>query len=189
MDPEAKAPAIDVTQLLQAWNAGNQDACAQVIAFAYQQVHRIAQNALQQNPGATLTPTELSNEALLKLLNSAPDFINRKHFFGVIAQAVRQVLVDAARKRMAAKRGAAAELVSLTDANHQAFEVDETLLKLDLALDALKLENPRRAELIELLYFGGFSQNEVAQSLGLSLSTIERDLRFARAWLKVAIGA
>jgi RNA polymerase sigma-70 factor, ECF subfamily len=179
----------ELTQLLHAWNAGDQEACAQLMALAYEQVRRIAENALRGSPGATLTPTELCHEALIKLLGATPAYENRKHFFGVIAKAVRQVLVDAARKRLSEKSGAQIQHVALTEAHDCAEETDTSLLKVDMALADLFRDNPRRGEVVELVYFGGFTQEQVAESLSLSLSSVERDLRFARAWLKVALSS
>jgi RNA polymerase sigma-70 factor, ECF subfamily len=187
---QAEILDIEVTNLLHAWNAGDHHARAQVLAFAYQQVRRIAAKALRSASGATLTPTELCNEAMLKLMQAAPDYANRQHFFGVCAQAVRQVLVDGARKRLADKRGAQPTLIALQELESNVIaleQADQEFLKLDAALSALASEYPKRAQLIELVYFGGFTQIEIADSMGVSITTVERDLRVTRAWLKAVM--
>ncbi len=184
------ASQMPITQLLQRWGAGDVDARTELLGLVYQQVHKIAERAIRAEPGATLSPTELSNEALLRLLVSDADFQDRKHFFSVIATATRQVLIDAARKRMAQKRGGASLHLSLEHANDVQIDrdPDTVLLRLDQALAQLAAEHPRRGQLIEMLYFGGFTQAQLAQATDLSITTVERDVRFAKAWLKKFVG-
>ena len=149
----------------------------------------IAAQSLQQQAGSTLTPTELAHEALVRLLGTDVAWADRRHFFHVVAQATRQVLVDRARKRLADKRGAGGEAVPLSQAEHIGVDFDQELVRVDDALSALGANDARQARIVELTYFGGFSNEEVAQALETSVSTVERDLRFARAWLKVALSA
>ena len=139
--------------------------------------------------GATLTPTELAHESLVRLLGAEVAWEDRRHFFHVVAQATRQVLVDRARKRLADKRGAGEEALSLSQAEHVGAPMEGELLRVDEALSALGAEDARQARIVELIYFGGFSREDVAQALETSLSTVDRDLRFARAWLKDALTA
>ncbi len=179
--------APDLTQLLHAWNQGNTDARAALMQLVYERIHGIAQKALRAAPNATLTPTELSNESLMRLLQAAPEFVDRQHFFSVVALASRQILVDAARKRMSEKYGGQQIRSDWTEQDHIAAEQDQLLIRLDAAISDLGKSNPRQGEVLQLAYFGGFGQQEIADFMKLSLGTIERDLRFARAWLKQAI--
>lgn len=190
-DRSAEAP---ITLLLKRWKSGDAAARNELFTVVYQQVHQIAQGALRAKSGATINPTELSNEALIRLLGSDATYENRRHFFGVVATATRQVLIDGARKRMAQKRGSLAGHISLEQASQQDIErpglesdADAQLLRLEDALTGLAQAYPRQSQLIELLYFGGFTQTDLAQTMELSISTVERDLRFAKAWLKQAV--
>jgi RNA polymerase sigma-70 factor, ECF subfamily len=184
-DPNANQAAL--TQLLLAWRDGEHAARAELIDLVYARVHRIAVSVLRHAPGASLSATELSNESLLRLMAAVPDFINRQHFFNLIAQASRQILVDAARKRLSEKRGGNLEQMPLADVPIEALIHDQNLLKIDSAIADLQKLSPRQADVIQMAYFGGFTQQEIADNLQLSLGTIERDLRFAKAWLKDAI--
>jgi RNA polymerase sigma-70 factor, ECF subfamily len=178
----------NVTQLIAAWRSGDEDARAALMSVVYSNVRAIAGQSLRQMPGATLGATDLAHEALLRMLGSDAPWESRKHFYHVVAQATRQVLVDAARRRLAAKRGGGAEHVQIDAALEVGIEQsDGTLMQLDAALDALAEANARRAQMIELVYFGGLSRHEVAAALDLSEGTVDRDLRLARAWLRSAL--
>jgi RNA polymerase sigma-70 factor (ECF subfamily) len=156
----------------------------------YANVRAIAAQSLRRTPNATLDATDLAHEALIRLLGSNAEWQNRKHFFHVAAQATRQVLVDMARRRLADKRGGGVEHVELDFASDvQTSEHDSNLLRIDAALDDLSRTDARRAEIIELVYFGGLSRAEVAAAMEVSEGTVDRDLRLARAWLKVALEA
>ncbi len=180
----------DITQLLAAWRNGDEVAREALMQRVYANVRAIAARSLQAMPGATLSATDLAHEALLRLLGSELDWADRRHFFRVAAQATRQVLVDAARKRLADKRGGGAQHVELDETLMLANpEADEQLLRLDDALSALAVDDARRAQTIELVYFGGLSRPEVAAALEVSEGTVDRDLRLARAWLKTALHA
>jgi RNA polymerase sigma-70 factor, ECF subfamily len=181
-----------ITQLLRAWEAGDGDARDSVMNLVYDHVRAIAANSLRSAPpGATLTPTEIAHEALLRILGSDAGWQDRRHFFHVVAQATRQILVDAARRRHADKRGGAAERIDIADAAEQLAspDADAQLLRVDAALAELGRTDLRRARTVELVYFGGFSRAEIAATLAVSEGTVDRDLRLARAWLKVAIEA
>lgn len=180
----------DLTRLLAAWQSGDAQARDAVMDAVYHQVRSIAQSSLRRSPGATLTPTELAHEALLRLIGDRRDWADRRHFFHVVAQATRQVLVDASRKRLADKRGGGAERIDLDALGDLAAPgADEILVRVDAALADLAKSDERRARTVELSYFGGFTRPEIAAALDVSEGTVDRDLRLARAWLKAAIEA
>ena len=178
----------DVTRLLDAWRNGNIDAREQLVERVYANVRAIAAQALRQMPGATFGATDLAHEALIRLLGADATWSDRRHFFHVAAQATRQVLVDAARRRLAEKRGGGAERVDFEEAlNVASADGDADLLRIDGALRDLYQNDTRRAQTIELVYFGGLSRAEVAATLEVSEGTVDRDLRLARAWLRAAL--
>ena len=189
MDEHA-IPAPDITVLLAEWQSGDPVALDALMQHVYANVRAIAARSLRTMPGATLSATDLAHEALLRLLAGKVDCVDRHHFFRVAAQATRQVLIDAARKRLASKRGGNPPRVPLDEA-HQipSPENDARLLRIDEALVDLATHNVRRAQMIEMVYFGGLSRAEIAAALGLSDATVDRDLRLARAWLKTELAA
>lgn len=175
----------ELTRLMHAWQAGDDDARSQLFALVYEYVRGIAARTIQRQGGATITPTELAHESLLRLFDAELDLADRRHFFHVVAQAARQVLVDHVRRRLAIKRGAGEESVPLADAESATGDdPDAMLLRVNEAIHALAAVEPRQAKIIEMTYFGGFNREEVAAALDLSVGTVDRDLRFARAWLK-----
>jgi len=176
--------------LIAAWREGDANAREALVERVYANVRAIAAQSLHRAPGATLGTTDLAHEALIRLLGADASWEDRRHFFHVAAQATRQVLVDAARRRLSAKRGSGAEHVELGHALDQPIpEADASLVQLDAALRDLQHNDPRRAQIIELVYFGGLGRAEVASSLALSETTVDRDLRLARAWLRSAMEA
>lgn len=178
----------DITRLIAAWHAGDDGAREALVERVYANVRAIAANSLHQMPGATLTPTDLAHEALIRLLGADASWEDRRHFYRVAAQATRQILVDAARQRLAAKRGSGAERVDIEAAYEVADDrEDANLLRLDDALRDLERKDARRAQTVELTYFGGLSRIEVAAALDISEATVDRDLRLARAELRDAI--
>ncbi len=180
----------DVTRLIVAWRGGDEAAREQLMERVYANVRAIAAQSLRRMPNATLSATDLAHEALIRMLGTDADWENRKHFFHVAAQATRQVLVDAARRRLADKRGGGAERIDIDDVRDLASpESDAELLRVDSALKDLSGADTRRAQMIELVYFGGLSRAEVAAALAVSEGTVDRDLRLARAWLKTALSA
>lgn len=180
----------DVTQLITAWRAGDEGARDVMMSIVYGNVRAIAGQSLRKMPGATLSATELAHEALLRMLGTDAPWESRRHFYHVVAQATRQVLVDAARRRVSAKRGSGAEHVDIDAALEVgSTQSDSTLMRLDSALDELAEAHERRARMIELVYFGGLSRNEVAAVLEVSDGTVDRDLRLARAWLRSVLEA
>ncbi|HET8898809.1 MAG TPA: ECF-type sigma factor [Rhodanobacteraceae bacterium] len=182
--------ARDITLLLAKWRQGDPRALDALMQHVYANVRAIAARSLRAMPAATLSATDLAHEALLRLLGGQADCVDRRHFFCVAAQATRQVLIDAARKRLAGKRGGGAPHVALDEAHAVASpENDALLLRIDEAITELATHNARRARMIEMVYFGGLSRAEVAAALGLSDASVDRDLRLARAWLKTALAA
>lgn len=180
----------EVTRLIAAWRGGDAGAREALVERVYANVRAIAAQSLRQMPGATLGATDLAHEALIRLLGADADWNDRRHFFHVAAQATRQILVDAARQRLAAKRGGGAERVELDLAGEVAAnDNDAELVRIDDALRDLQQADARRAQMIELVYFGGLSRVEVAQTLQVSEGTVDRDLRLARAWLRSALEA
>jgi len=187
MEPETDH---DITRLIAAWRDGDVEAREALMQRVYANVRAIAAQSLRRMPCGTLSPTDLAHEALLRLLGADLRWTDRRHFFHVAAQATRQVLVDAARKRLADKRGGDVPHVDLDAAlTVAAPESDATLVRVDAALRDLALHDVRRAQTIDLVYFGGFNRTEVAAALDVSEGTVDRDLRLARAWLKTALEA
>lgn len=156
----------------------------QVFSLAYEELRRLAASVRRDDPAATLTPTDLVNEAWLKLRNS-PDLAktSRLHFKRVAARAMRQVLIEAARRRKAGKRGAGATMVTFDESIDGAAGNAEDLLALNDALEDLARLQPRQATLVESRFFGGLEMIEIAELLEVSEATVLRDWRAAKAWL------
>jgi RNA polymerase sigma factor (TIGR02999 family) len=179
-------PSTRINGLLADWGHGDQDARDALIPLVYEELRRIARYRLwHERPDHTLQSAALVNEAYLRLVRQeAPQWQNRAHFFGVAAQLMRQILVDHARKHLAAKRGAGAPRLSFDPeiALPQKPEVD--LLALDTALNKLAALDSQQSRLIELRFFGGLSIEESAVVLGISPATVKREWATARAWLQ-----
>jgi len=184
------AQSGDLTTLLRAWHAGDGGAFSAAVDRVYLDLKRIAAQRLSRGSRFTLSPTELVHEAVLDLLPARADFANRTHFLATMSLAMRAILVDHARARSAEKRGGDRVQVSLShidEASAQS-EAQVDLLALEQALQGLETLDPRCGQAMHLTYFGGLSQEEIASLLGVSIPTVKRDLRFARAWLLKAIG-
>ncbi|HWJ40892.1 MAG TPA: sigma-70 family RNA polymerase sigma factor [Candidatus Limnocylindrales bacterium] len=181
----AGSPQEAVTQLLIGWKAGNKDALDLLTPIVYTELRRLASHYLAGERAAmTLQPTALVHEAYLRLVaQSLPDWESRSHFFGVAAHLMRQILVDHARRRRTAKRGSAGEKVSLDSIVSFAPERDRDIEALDDALTALAAVDQRKCKVIELRFFGGFSVEETAKALDISVATVGREQRMAEAWL------
>lgn len=173
-----------ITHLLLAWRNGESRALDELIPLVQSELHRIARAFMRgQRPGHTLQPTALVNEAFLRLVDS--DKVNwqdRSHFFAVSAQLMRRILVDIARKKNSAKRGGDRVQVTLTDRARVA-DPDADIVVLDEALTRLAALSPRQSQIVELRYFGGLTEEQIAEALDLSIRTIRRDWSLARAWL------
>ena len=174
-----------VTALLERARAGDAGAEAQLLPLVYADLRRAAEMLLRREQrGHTLQPTDLVHEGYLKLVGSeVPDAHNRRHFVAIAARAMRQVLVDHARKRRAAKRGSGYIEVRVTNADAGLdFDIAE-MIALDDALERLGQRNPRLPRVVELRFFAGLSEDEAAEVLGVTSRTIQRDWAVARAWL------
>jgi RNA polymerase sigma factor (TIGR02999 family) len=183
--PTAGSPQEPVTRLLVEWKRGNKEALDLLTPLVYHELRRLADHYLRdERAAATLQPTALVHEAYLRLVSQGlPDWESRSHFFGVAANLMRQILVDHARKRNSAKRGSGAEKLSIEQAVSFAPSRGRDIEALDDALTALAQIDPRKAKVIELRFFGGFSVEETAQALDVSVATVGREQRMAEAWL------
>jgi RNA polymerase sigma factor (TIGR02999 family) len=175
----------EVTQLLQAWSDGNEEALEQLVPLVYGELHRLARHYMRgERPGHTLQTTELVNEAYVRLVDwKNVRWQNRAHFFGVAAQMMRRILVDFARSRHYAKRGGDACRVSLSEAAGVSAERGEDFIALDDALESLAAIDARQSRIVELRFFGGLSVEETAEVLKVSPRTVMRDWSVAQAWL------
>ncbi len=177
-----------VTELLVAWKEGSGQALDDLIPFVYAELHRLAKNQLRkERPGHSLQPTALTHEAFIRLFGFREvNWQDRAHFFAVSAQVMRHVLVEHARKRRAAKRGGHDIRVSLTEARGAvaAVDVDVDIIALNEALEHLEAEDPRQCRVVELRYFGGLNEEEIAEVLGMSRATVSRDWSVAKLWLR-----
>lgn len=180
-------PQTPITALLQAWRAGDAAALPQLTDLVYAHLRTLARQRLRGAEAATLNPTALVHESFLRLCNTDVDWRDRAHFFALAALHMRNVLVDHVRAQQADKRGAGAVHVTL-DAVGAIPEAPE-LLALDAALRRLEGEDERTGKIIELTYFAGLNRDEIAHVLAVSVPTVDRGLRFGRAWLKRELAA
>jgi RNA polymerase sigma factor (TIGR02999 family) len=181
----ATPPTPDITRLLVDWSEGRREALDQLMPAIYQELHKIAGSYLRRERAEhTLQPTALIHEAYLRLVGpNLPSFKSRTHFYGVAAHVMRQILVEHARARGAAKRGAGGQKVSLDDVTLFSAERTADLVALDDALTTLAGFDERKSKVIELRFFAGLSLDDTADALGVSVATISRELRLAQAWL------
>jgi RNA polymerase sigma factor (TIGR02999 family) len=182
MQPE---PAANVTELLIAWSGGDTGALEKLTPLVYEQLHRAARRYLaSERPGHTLQATALVNEAYMRLADSKRmDWQNRAHFFAVSAQLMRRILVDFARARKNDKHGGNLRHTALDEALVVGGHPDSDLVALDDALSALAAMDSRKAQVVEMRFFGGLSEQEIAEVLKISVDTVQRDWKSARAWL------
>ena len=182
----ASTPSPDITRLLRAWGAGDQAALDKLTPLVYQELRRIARGHMRrENPGHnTLQTTALVNEAYLRLVDiHDASWQDRAHFFAVSAQMMRRILVDAARARVAGKRGGGAPRANLDAIPDVSSNRDRELVAVDDALNALAGLDERKARVIELRFFGGLSVEETAEALKMSVRSVEREWSLAKAWL------
>jgi RNA polymerase sigma factor (TIGR02999 family) len=175
-----------VSKLLLNWGQGDQGAREALIPLVYDELRRLARRYLRrERPDHTLQSAALVNEAYLRLIRQEhPQWQNRAHFFGVAAQLMRHILVDHARNRAAAKRGAGAPRLTLDPDIALPQERDVDLIALDDALNQLAALDPQQSRLVELRFFGGLSIEETSVVLGVSPATVKREWATARAWLQ-----
>ena len=174
-----------MTQLLADWSHGDRAALEKLTPVVYKELRRLAHRYMEgQRSGHTLQTTALVNEAYLRLADQrGPSFTSRSHFFAVAAKAMRQILVDHAKATLRQKRGGGASKVELDEAALVAPEQPQAILDLNNALERLATLDSRAAQGVELRYFGGLTQDEIAEVLKISTVTVRRDWVFARAWL------
>ena len=189
---EALEPAMTekppLTEWLQQWQAGDQAALARLVDVFYPQLRRMAERYMQQeNPGHTIQATALVHEAVVRIIDIDIDWQDRTHFLAVMGKTMRRYLVDHARARQRNKRGDGLRALNIDDLKEIAIEDNADLLDLNEALQQLGQEDPRKESVVELTYFAGLTQQEVAEVLNISETTVVRDLRMARALLKQAL--
>lgn len=182
---ENRISSHEITGLLLAWRAGDDDALERLTPLVYQELHRLARGYLRgERAGHSLQTTDLVNEAYLRLIDATQmQWQNRAHFFAVSAQMMRRILVDFARARRNLKRGGGAEHFALDEALTVGPERDAALVALDDALTDLARLDERQSKVVELRFFGGLSENEIAEVLHVSPRTVSGDWQMARAWL------
>ena len=175
----------DVTQLLVNWGNGDQAALDELLPLVNDELRRLARGYLRrENPGHTLQPTALVNEAYLRLIDQQNvHWHNRAHFFGIAAQLMRRILIDHARRYQYAKRGGGALRVSLDETAAVTEAQTAELLAVNEALEKLTAMDARKGHIVELRFFGGLSLDEVAEVMKISSPTVQREWRAAKAWL------
>ena len=180
----------EITRLLVAWGDGDQSALDKLVPLVQSELHRLAHHYMgRERPGHTLQTSALVNEAYIRLIDwKNVRWQNRAHFFGVSAQLMRRILVDFARERHYLKRGGGALQVSMSEAAAFAMDKEADLVALDEALVELSEMDQRKAQVVELRFFGGLSVKEVAEVLKVSEETVMRDWRLAKVWLLRQLG-
>lgn len=175
----------EVTQLLKAWTAGDEQALGKLTPLVYDQLHEVARRCMSgERSGHTLQTTALVNEVYLRLVDCEQmNWQDRAHFFAVSAQLMRRILIDFARSRGYQKRGGGAVQVSLDEAPTVCCEPDTNIVALDHALKSLATVDERKSKVVELRFFGGLSIEETAEVLRVSVETVVRDWRLAKVWL------
>jgi RNA polymerase sigma factor (TIGR02999 family) len=176
--------APNLTELLRRGRQGDQAATDLLMPLVYQELRRLAASYLRGQSQNTLQPTSLVHEAYLRMVDRSADWQDRSHFFNLAATIMRQILVDHARSKIAAKRGGGRVRVDFRDTLNYSDDKAADLVALDDALLGLAAFDERKARIIELRYFGGLSVEEIAETLGVSIATIGRETRYAEAWLR-----
>ena len=176
----------EVTQLLVDWGNGDQAALERLLPLVNNELRKLARRYMRrENPGHSLETSALVNEAYLRLIDQHHvQWQNRAHFFGIAAQLMRRILIDHARKAQYQKRGGGAHRVTLDETVAVTEGRAAELLALDEALDKLTAMDERKGRIVELRFFGGLTEEETAEVIGISLTTVQRDLRLAKAWLR-----
>lgn len=179
------SPQQQVTQLLCDWRSGDEQALEKLIPLIQPELQRLAHHYMsRERAGHTLQTTALVDDAYLRLAdNSHPEWQNRAHFFAAAAQLMRRIMVDHARRRQAQKRGGGAVMVALDEATAASESRAAELLELDEAMEKLAIFDRRKADVVEMRYFGGLTMEEIAEVLKIHVNTVTRDWTAARAWL------
>jgi RNA polymerase sigma factor (TIGR02999 family) len=182
----AAAQMSEVTQLLNAIDAGDGNAAAQLLPLIYEELRKLAAAKMaQEKPGQTLQATALVHEAWLRLAgpNGHKVWNSRGHFFGAAAEAMRRILVEAARRKARLRHGGQLERVAVDEVEITAALPEDRLVQMSEALDELEREAPEAAQVVKLRYFAGLTQEQVSEMMGISLRTAERHWAWAKAWL------
>lgn len=187
-DPAPGETVEAMTVLLQAWRHGDTDAFGRIVAALQGEFMRMAASRLHGHDAATLAKGDVVNEALLRLMQSAPDWQNRAHFFATVSLTMRSVLREHARARMSDKRGGGRVQITLSSIALGEDSMAADLLTLDALLDQLAQLDARAAQVLQLCYFSGLQRKDIASVLDISLPTVDRELRFGRAWLAEQLG-
>lgn len=179
----------EVTQMLEWVAAGDRGAADQLLEMVYGELHKLAGIRLAgESPGHTLQPTALVNEAWMRLYGEGmPSWENKRHFFAAAAEAMRRILIESARRKASQRRGGGWERVPIEHVTVAAKDDDETVLEVHEAVNKLAESDPLKAEIVKLRYFVGLHQDEVAEILGISKSTMRRQWLVARSWLLVTL--
>jgi RNA polymerase sigma factor (TIGR02999 family) len=179
-------PTTPITVLVHEYANGDKAALDRLLPLVYVELRRIAGKHLRdERPGHTLQPTALVHEMYSRLAGQAPpDVRDRIHFLSVAAHVMRQILIDHARTKYAQKRGGRQEKLSLNEAHDACMEKPAIMVRIDDALNQLARQDPRKARLVEMRFFGGLTAEESAAVLGLPVNVVRRDLRVAQAWLE-----
>jgi RNA polymerase sigma factor (TIGR02999 family) len=181
----------EVTRLLRQWSEGDRQALDRLVPVMYEHLRTVARQRLRRDDASpTLNTTGLVHEAYLKLVDlREPRFRDRGHFLAMASRVMRRVLVDHARARRTIKRGGGVASYELTEDDWISDAQADAVAELDEALQRLEAVDPRQSQIVEQRYFGGLSLEETAAAVGVSLATVKRELRFARAWLALELGA
>jgi RNA polymerase sigma-70 factor, ECF subfamily len=187
----AHAEPSKTTQLLRAWANGEAGALEQLMSRVYLELRRLAGHCMRnRQPGKTIQATALVHEAYLRLIDlDSVDWQDRAHFFACSAQIMRRILLDAARKRLAAKRGGGSPRLNLDEPPDVLSTRAKEMIALDDALTALAEAQPRKARIVEMRYFAGLSVEETAAVLRVSPDTVMRDWKLAKLWLRAELGS
>jgi RNA polymerase sigma factor (TIGR02999 family) len=175
----------DVTHILVEASRGNHQATDELLPLVYEELRRIAAARMaQEAAGQTLQPTALVHEAWLRMVGEgARTWKNRAHFFGAASEAMRRILIDNARRKSRLKRGGDQQRIDLEDVDLAAASPDDKILMIDEALERLKAEDEEKGRIVVMKFFGGLTNQEVAQNLGVTERTVERQWAYAKAWM------
>ncbi len=185
----ARAQTLEsITVLLNAWQHGDTDAFARVVQAVHGQLLQMAASRLKGHDAGTLAQSDVVNETMLRLMEAPGAYTDRAHFFATVSATMRSVLRDHARARLADKRGGDRVQVTLSSVVQGEESMAADLLTLDRLLDTLARNDARAAQVMELTYFIGLQRQEIAALLGVSVPTVDRELRFSRAWLAEQLG-
>lgn len=179
-----------LTQLLQEWRLGDKRALQEITPIVYETLRKIGSQCLSsESQGLTLQATEVVHEAFLRLVGADVDWQNRAHFYAIAARTMRRILVDHARAKSSKKRGGEYSKITLDTSLGLKSPTSNALLDIDRALKKLSSIDERKSAVLEQHVFGGLSYDETAEVLNISVTTVDRDLRFARAWMHREIGS